>query len=380
MAENTNWMEYEIIRGEDKIGENLIEIRGHGKRILLECGKALFPDENTAQVEERIKGESYDAIIISHAHEDHCGLLKCEVATKNIYMGEVTLAILQAKNMICAENVEKVKIMRGEEEFFVGDIKIIPHLCDHSVADSYMIEIVGGEKKILYTGDFRSNGRKNFDALLERLPRNIDVLICEKTIDEDKNGTETELEKEAVRIMKNHKEVFILQNSCNVDRIVSFYKASRRTKTAFLMMPLSVKVAESMEHVPSPSKFRDCYVYFPHACQFSERKKVIGREQIAKKDRFAMMISTSMTDYLKKLATLRDLSNAVLIYSMWDGYKEQMKEFLDFVQSLGVKIVDLHVSGHADKSAIEAVIKMTNPREIKFVHTDKTPMNEQVEE
>ena len=56
-----------------------------------------------------------------------------------------------------------------------------------------------------------------------------------------------------------------------------------------------------------------------------------------------------------------------------------MKEFLDFVQSLGVKIVDLHVSGHADKGAVEAVIKRTNPREIKFVHTDKTPMNERVE-
>ena len=370
MSENKDWLEYEIVRGEDKIGENLIEIRGHGKRILLECGKALFPDENTAQVEEYVKREKYDAIIISHAHEDHCGLLKDKVAAKTIYMGEVTLAILQAKKGICAENVEKVKIMKSEEEFFVGDIKVVPHLCDHSVADSYMIEICGGEKRILYTGDFRSNGRKHFESLIERLPQKVDTLISEKTIESEKNETEQELEKEAVRILENHKEAFVLQSSLNVDRIVSFYKASRRTKATFLMLPLHAQIAENLGSVPSPNKFKDCFVYYPHANQFSERKKVIGREQIARRERFVMLISTGMKDYLQKLSKMRDLSNAVLIYSMWDGYKEQMREFLDFMKSLGVETVDLHVSGHADKEAIEAVIKRTNPREIKFVHTD----------
>ena len=48
-----------------------------------------------------------------------------------------------------------------------------------------------------------------------------------------------------------------------------------------------------------------------------------------------------------------------------------MKEFLTGIEKLGIRIVDLHVSGHADKEAIEALIARTNPTEIRFVHTDK---------
>ena len=53
---------------------------------------------------------------------------------------------------------------------------------------------------------------------------------------------------------------------------------------------------------------------------------------------------------------------------MWQGYKEEMKEFLDGVQNLGVKVIDLHVSGHADLPAIEKLIKRTNPKKIELVH------------
>ena len=40
-------------------------------------------------------------------------------------------------------------------------------------------------------------------------------------------------------------------------------------------------------------------------------------------------------------------------------------------EKMGISIVDLHVSGHADKQAIDMLIARTNPKEIKFVHTDK---------
>ena len=84
-----------------------------------------------------------------------------------------------------------------------------------------------------------------------------------------------------------------------------------------------------------------------------------------------MLVTTGMVDYLTKLSEKRDLSHAVLIYSLWDGYKENMKDFLAGIEKLGISIVDLHVSGHADKEAIDALIARTNPTEIKFVHTDK---------
>lgn len=372
-------LSYNILRGENKIGENLIEIMGHDKRILLECGKALFPDEKTERIERMVRKEKYDAVIITHAHEDHSGLLQEPLAAKAIYMGERTLAVLQEKNHICLENVGKTVIMKSEEPFFIGAILFTPHFCDHSSLDSYMIEVSDNTKTFLYTGDFRSNGRKNFDALLKRLPEKVDVLICEKTTDATKNDTEWDLEEKAVEIMREHNEAFILQSAENADRMVSFYRATKRTGGVFLMTPLHAQLTRHIEHVPHPIFFPDCYLYFSRKMNEDVHEnikhrygpKLVGREQIAQMKKFSMLVTTGMVDYLTKLSEKRDLSHAVLIYSLWDGYKENMKDFLAGIEKLGISIVDLHVSGHADKKAIDALIARTNPTEIKFVHTDK---------
>ena len=369
---------YSILRGADKIGENLIEVMGYGKRILLECGKALFPDEKTERTEEYVKEERFDAIVVSHAHEDHCGLLTEALSAKIIFMGEWTYKMLLEKNAICRENADKVVWMKSEEPFFIGEIRILPHLCDHSVADSYMIEISDNVKTFLYTGDFRSNGRKRFDALLARLPEKVDVLLCEKTVDAKKHESEWDLENEAVAIMQKHREIFLLQSVLNVDRLVSFYRACIRTGTKYLMTPLQAQTTRHWEKVPNPKGYADCYLYLPRKAEEKTHKylkdkygeKLIGREKIAAMDRFAMSVSTGMLDYLVKLAEKRDLSNAVLIYSLWSGYKEKMEAFLSGVEKLGIRVVDLHVSGHADKEAIRAIISKTNPTEIRYVHTE----------
>jgi ribonuclease J len=47
-----------------------------------------------------------------------------------------------------------------------------------------------------------------------------------------------------------------------------------------------------------------------------------------------------------------------------------MKEFLSECEALGLKIVTLHTSGHADSSAIERLIEATKPDVIIPVHTE----------
>ncbi|MBO4472413.1 MAG: hypothetical protein J5765_01255 [Clostridia bacterium] len=375
-----------VLRGEDKIGENLIEIEKAGTKVLLECGTPIFPCNSTPLVEEYVCKEHYSAIIISHFHADHSGLLNVPLAADTIFMGKVTFEYLQERGAICQENARKVAFMQSEESFSVGEMKFTPHLCDHSAFDSYMIEVSDGKKTILYTGDFRSNGRKSFSALLGRLPSKVDLLICEKTIDSPQNMTERELEEKAVAIMKEHKEIFLIQSASNLDRAVSFYRASKKTATPFLMTPIHVQTLRHYDTAPNPKTFADVYEYFPRKqspdVHDLEKKKygekVIGRDAISKLDRFCMMISMNMEDYLQKLAELRDLSGAVVIYSMWSGYKQENEAFFEKLRDLGVQVVDLHTSGHADGGAIEALIERTNPKEIRYVHTEK-PKKEKTE-
>ena len=46
-----------------------------------------------------------------------------------------------------------------------------------------------------------------------------------------------------------------------------------------------------------------------------------------------------------------------------------MKEFLEFCESLGIQIRTIHTSGHADRSALKAIIAHVQPDEIIPVHT-----------
>ncbi len=78
-----------------------------------------------------------------------------------------------------------------------------------------------------------------------------------------------------------------------------------------------------------------------------------------------------MLRYLKSLSKQMSFQDGVLIYSLWEGYKDtiEMQTFLNECETLGLKIVSSHTSGHADDKAINQLINHCNPKRIIPVHT-----------
>jgi ribonuclease J len=97
----------------------------------------------------------------------------------------------------------------------------------------------------------------------------------------------------------------------------------------------------------------------------------IGKTAISK-EKFLMCIRPSMRNYLSKLYEICSFEDGILFYGMWKGYLEQedMKEFVDFMKSMGVKLHILHTSGHADEMTVENLIKDISPKTIIPVHTE----------
>ena len=64
--------------------------------------------------------------------------------------------------------------------------------------------------------------------------------------------------------------------------------------------------------------------------------------------------------------------NGVLVYSFWSGYlkTDDMKNFLSECEQLGLEIVTLHTSGHADYESIKKLVEAVNPSEIIPLHTE----------
>jgi ribonuclease J len=177
-------MKINIIRGKKQIGGNIVEISTAKTKIILDVGLELDDEKNKTlpDVEGLFGYKGFDAIFISHYHGDHLGLAYSTHKDIPLYMGEKSAKIIQASDAYKkVPTLAPHGFLEHKKKIIVGDITVTPYLCDHSAFDSYMILCEADGESVLYTGDFRGNGRKPYDWLLSELPDKVDKLICEGT-------------------------------------------------------------------------------------------------------------------------------------------------------------------------------------------------------
>jgi ribonuclease J len=303
-----------------------------------------------------------------------------------IYMGEKSFNIIKVSDGY--KNIQTIiptGFLKNKASIHIGDMTITPYLCDHSAYDSYMLLVESGGEKVLYTGDFRSNGRKPYDWLLKELPENIDILICEGTTLSrgDYNViTEKDLEEQAVELFRNtNGPIFVLQSTTNIDRIVTMYRSAKRCGRLFLEdLYMSEITSSIMDSIPNPISFLDVKSFITRPYSSSHfryqlfnkyGKNKIGNANIIKSS-FVMCVRSSMLSYMKSLNDKMNFKNGLLIYSFWSGYKakSEMKIFLDECVAMGLTVTTLHTSGHADKDTIQRLIDKVKPKQIIPIHTE----------
>lgn len=374
-----------IHRGQNQIGGSIIEIASEHAQIILDAGVELDETDTPKipQIDGLFAGEPrYSAVFFSHYHADHIGLADKIVAGIPIYMGEKAFEIISASNEYRRISSKfSPNFMRNGEPITVGDMKMTPFSCDHSAFDSYMLLIECDGKTALYTGDFRANGRGEFEALLKQLPK-VDAVITEGTTLSreytERNIEEERLEEIGTDFLKKHSgPAFIYCASTNIDRLITARNIAKRTGRIFLEDIYTARIAARSGVSEIVPKRGEIYVFQTdgsdrqHAFLQEFNSAKIGKESIAKKN-FLMTVRPSMINYLKKLNELMAFENGVLFYALWSGYKEQpaTAEFLEFMEQKGVKLHTLHTSGHADSQSIDELISRISPKIIMPVHTE----------
>lgn len=238
-----------------------------------------------------------------------------------------------------------------------------------------MLLIENEGETTLYTGDFRANGRMDFNTLLKKIPC-VDNLIIEGTTlsreDGVKNIEEEQLEDIAVEYISKHKgPVFVMMSAMNIDRVVTAKNIAKRTGRIFLEDIYTADITTSIGMTTEDTRvfMTGGDKQFEMLQKYSDVK--IGKKEIAKNP-FVMCVRSSMKNYLSKLNELISFDDGVLFYGMWKGYLErpQTKEFIDFMEYKGVKTHILHTSGHADSQTIDRLIQDVKPKRIIPVHTE----------
>ena len=402
-----------IHRGIDQIGGCITEIATKTSRIFVDFGQNLpgcavptTPEQDEALVHDIFAQnvKQHQAVIYTHAHEDHVGLFHLIPSDVPQYIGvggqELMLAkyglLKNAHEQDAEDSEEKRKILIDDEQkikkiegfhtwertpprtrpksFMIGDIRITPFFNSHSIYDSYMFLIEADGKRIWHTGDYRDHGYlgKGLYPTLQVNASNIDLLITEGTT--LKRGDLCIHEKEVSRrmacVMRAFKYVIVLVSATDMERLASIKTAAHEAHKVLYftggMMGRAMRIFTHREAELSKGLF----AFHPKYVGEND-SKLDGM----RKKGFVLMTGASHLDFVKKMCQGLPSSEVLFIYSAWDGYYKdpmQVKQnpaYRDFREAFS-NVVDIHTSGHASRKCIEKVIEIVKPKDVICIHKE----------
>lgn len=390
-------MKVRIHKGAHEIGGSCVEVESGGARIILDVGKPLDAGKKHVPLPAAIDG-SVSAVLISHYHQDHWGLVDQVPKSVPIYIGKAADAILrEASFWTKSAWVEPSGFFRSRRTMRIGPFAVTPYLNDHSAFDAYSFLIEAGGRRLFYTGDIRGHGRKHraFDYFLEQPPKGVNVLLMEGTNIFPRSGsanlekslvTEDQVEWDFVRTFDETRGVVVAKSSAqNIDRVVTIYRAATRTRRTVVMdlYGASVARATGRSSIPSPwsSHAAPVRVFVPRRQQLQvkearefRRVKELGKSRIYEKEiartpeRFVVVSNLQTAHQLDEAGALKE---AGAVWSNWSGYlkEKQGRDWTSFMDRRGIPWVVHHTSGHASVADLQRMAKAIKPKRIVPIHT-----------
>jgi ribonuclease J len=382
-----------VHRATRQIGGNCVELSAaDGHRIILDIGRPLDAPQDARHLLPKsldLSG-STDGVLISHPHQDHYGLLEDVPREWPIYCGAATERLVKLSSaMFGKELLHSFHPWKSARKLQIGPFTITPFLVDHSAFDAYMLLIEVYDKRILYSGDFRTHGRKS--ALTKRLmatpPENLDVLLMEGTnIGSDKPcTTESGLEDAFVDLFRSTAgRVFVAWSAQNIDRTVTLYRACLKTGRTLVVDLYTAEVMEVLSafgKLPRPG-WGNLKVVFTSA--FVRKYRQTGREAFVNQmvqhgmsatklaeipERWVVMVRPSLIrDYVRK--GILPNANDAWCWSMWRGYLKNGDGALvkKWFEEGGSRATHLHTSGHASPDVLQSFAHAMNAKHFVPIH------------
>ncbi|HEY6394590.1 MAG TPA: ribonuclease J, partial [Candidatus Binataceae bacterium] len=376
--------------GLGEIGLNLMVIECAGHALIIDCG-VMFPEEPTLggglYIPElaALKGERFaiDAIVLTHAHEDHIGALPylLREVSAPVYGSEVTLAFARRRlNEADFAASFDLRPVFSRREFQAGPFRIEPIRVTHSTPDSVALAIRTPAGTIVHTGDFKIDEAPVDGASFDRErfaelgAEGVALLLSDSTNVErtGRAGSESSL-KPLLRdlVGRTRHRFFLSAFSSHLHRIRQVAEVSREAGRR--VAPLGIRMAESvrlgteMGLLPlPPGTFIDAA-----EAAFLEPRRITYLASGSQGEPLSAMSKLASDSHPRVRVEPGD--TVVLSSRFIPGNERTIHTLVNRLYRQGAEVVydavaPVHVSGHACRDELGEMIALTRPKYFVPIH------------
>jgi ribonuclease J len=374
--------------GLGEIGRNMTVFEYAGRLLIVDCG-VLFPESDQPGVDLILPDFDYirdrlsdvEAIILTHAHEDHIGAVPYLLREKPdipLVGSRLTLALLESKLAEHRIKAYTYDVAEGGRERF-GPFECEFLAVNHSIPDALALAIRTPAGLVLHTGDFKID-QLPLDGRLTDLPgfarlgtEGVDLLMVDATNAEVPGFVTSEREIAPVldRVFaRAERRIIVACFASHVHRVQQVLDAARAhgRKVAF--------VGRSM--VRNMGVARDLgYLTVPAGLVFDVKEL----DQLPP-DEVVLISTGSQGEPMSALSRMANRDHpirvvegdtVILASSLIPGNENDVYRVVNGLTRWGARVVHkanalVHVSGHAAAGELLYVLNMVKPRNVMPVH------------
>ena len=375
--------------GLGEIGLNLLVVECAQHAIIIDAG-VMFPEERGLGIGRLLPEIGYleqahlqiDAIILTHAHEDHIGALPYLLRKfpAPVYGTDITLAFVRRSLNEEGPVGVDLRPLRPAVDLHAGPFVVEPVRVTHSTPDSVALAIRTPAGLIVHTGDFKIDPAPvdgvRFDT--ERFARlgeeGVELLLSDSTNAEleGHSGSESSLKpllSELIR--KTRRRFFLSCFSSHLHRIRQLAEVAH--EAGRYVVPLGRRMAESVRlgietgqlNLP-PGTFIE-----RAEAEFLEPRRLAFLASGSQGEPLSAL--TKLANDTQPLVRIEEGDLVVLSSRFIPGNERSIHSVINSLYKRGAEVLydllaPVHVSGHARREELSEMIRLVRPRHFVPIH------------
>jgi ribonuclease J len=379
--------------GLGEIGKNMTVVEYDGRIVVVDTG-LMFPAPDQLGIDLvlpdftylRERAEAVDAIVLTHAHEDHVGALPFVLRQlgrdPTIYGGPLTAAMVRSKLDEHRLTDVAVEDVLASQSFEAGPFSVEMVKMAHSIPDAFAVALTCELGTTLVTGDYKFDqtpvdGVPADVSRLAELGRDGLLLLCGDSTNADRPGmspSESSVGPKLEEVFSRCSgRVIVTCFASNIHRVQQVVDAAaaldRKVSLVGRSMRKNVNIGRTLGHIDIPEG------------------TLVGPKEIEDfPDQRLVVLSTGSQgeplSALRRMAhgdhpnvELHDGDTVIFSATPIPGNERAVNETIDRIYRLGASVitprdVPVHASGHGYAEELKLMLNLTRPRYVLPVHGD----------